>query len=108
MNPAHIVYYSMVSIFTVGLAISVFIAYRRGQFSVPLTKRDVLRRTAMRLGFGTVLYLLLAWAWLIIRGDNVLFHGFWFWYAVVLIPGLGLLLDMWRLKSVSKFDDRDA
>jgi hypothetical protein len=30
--------------------------------------------------------------------DDRLFSGFWFWWAVVLIPGLGLVLDLWRLQ----------
>jgi hypothetical protein len=100
-----IVYYSLGTIFTAGVAIVLVIAYRQGRFSIPISKVDVLRRSAIRLVFCTLPYLALAWLWSL-KGNDVLFHGFWFWYAVVLIPGLGLAFDLARPWAAAKPNDR--
>jgi hypothetical protein len=70
---------------------------------IPTTKTDLLRRCAVRIGFCTVPYLMLAWLWSAYRDDR-LFHGFWFWWCVVLIPALGLVVDLWRLKQTRNRD----
>ena len=100
-----IVYYGLGTIFTVGLAIVLFIACRQGRFSIPISKADVFRRSVIRLGFCTLPYLALAWL-LSLNGNDVLFHGFWFWYAVILIPGLGLAFDLARPWATTKPNDR--
>ena len=97
-----IIHYIYGGIFTVGFALTLLIAYRKNRLHVPTTKTDVLRRSVVRLGTLAVPYLVVAWLWSFFRGDNVLFHGFWFWFAVVLIPGTGLVLDLWMLKPDPK------
>ena len=99
-----IVYYSLGTIFTVGLAILLFIAYRQGRFSIPISKAELFRRSAIRLGFCTLPYLALAWLFSL-KGNDFLFHGFWFWYAVVIIPGLGLAFDLARPWAIVKPND---
>jgi hypothetical protein len=74
---------------------------------IPITRTDLLRRSAVRLGFFTLLYLVLAWLWSVYRDDR-LFHGFSFWFAVVLVPGLGLAVDLWRLKQTQNSQNADA
>ena len=69
---------------------------KRPKLYIPTTPTDLLRRCAVRIGFVTVPYLVLAWLWSYYRDDR-LFHGFWFWLCVVVIPALGLLVDSWRL-----------
>ena len=66
---------------------------------IPTTWADVWRRSSIRLGCCSVPYLALAWFWSLYRDDR-LFHGFVFWTCVILIPGLGLVLDFWRLTQV--------
>jgi hypothetical protein len=68
------------------------------EFYVQTTKWDLLKRSAVRVGFCAAPYFLLAWLWSVYRDDRF-FHGWWFWWCVVLIPGLGLALDVWRLKQ---------
>ncbi len=64
---------------------------------IPTTKWDLLKRSAIRIGFCAVPFLLFAWLWSVYR-DGRFFHGWWFWWCVVLIPGLGLSLDVWRFR----------
>jgi hypothetical protein len=64
-----------------------------------MTKIDLLRRSGIRLGCCTLPYLALAWMLQEFAGNDVLFHGFWFWFAVVLVPGLGLVIDVIRWRA---------
>ena len=70
---------------------------------IPTTKTDLLRRSALRIGFCTGPYLVIAWLWSSYRDDR-LFHGFGFWWCVVLIPVLGFAVDLWRLKQTRNRD----
>lgn len=63
---------------------------------MPTTKADVWSRSVIRLAFCALPYLAIASLWAFYRDDR-LFHGFGFWWCVVLIPGIGLVLDLWRL-----------
>lgn len=65
---------------------------------VPTTKADVLKRSQIRLGYCAIPYLVFALLWLFLKDDRVL-SSFWFWWCVVLIPGLGFTLDLWRLQQ---------
>ena len=65
---------------------------------IPTTRTDVWKRSAVRLVFCAIVYLVIAWLWSL-QGDNGLFHSFWFWWCIVLIPGGGLVLDLWRLRQ---------
>ena len=66
------------------------------RFYIPTTKWDLLRRSAIRIACCAVPYLLLT-RLLSIFQDDGLFHGWWFFWCVVAIPGVGLALDVWRL-----------
>ena len=66
------------------------------QLYIPTTKRDLFRRSAVRIGCCALAYLLLARSWSHYRDDRF-FNGFWFLWCVVVIPGIGLALDVWRL-----------
>lgn len=63
---------------------------------IPTTKSDVWSRSTIRLAFCALPYLAIASLWAVYRDDR-LFYGFGFWCCVVLIPGIGLVLDLWRL-----------
>lgn len=65
---------------------------------VPTTKTDLLSRLAVRLGYCTLPYLALAWSWSFFYGDDRFFRGLSLW-LVVLVPVVGLALDLWRLKQ---------
>ena len=84
-------------------ATSVIAGVRQGQAAVrsfrlciPTTKRDLLRRSVVRIGFCALPFLLVAWLCSVYR-DGRLLHGWWLWWCVVVIPTLGLALDTWRL-----------
>jgi hypothetical protein len=64
---------------------------------VPTTAADVSRRTAVRVGLCSVPYLLIAWTFAAFV-DHRLLKGFAYWFCVFIIPGGGLLLDLWRLR----------
>ena len=83
-------------VFFLGLGIATYVAFRRHRH-LPLTKAALLRRSGIRIGFCTLPYLALAWLLQALNGNDVLFHGFWFWAAVVIVPDLGLALDLSRL-----------
>lgn len=60
------------------------------------------RRTAVRLGFCSIPYLVIAWSFAYFVDDRLI-RGFWYWYMVVGIPAGGLLLDLWRLRRTRSF-----
>jgi hypothetical protein len=64
---------------------------------IPTTIRDLLRRSAIRIGCCALPYTVIAWLWSLYRDDR-LFYGVHFFWCVVLIPGAGLALDVWRLQ----------
>ena len=98
-TPIHLI---LGGVFSLGLFFALFVAYRKNRLSTAITKQEVLRRSAVRLGFLTVPYLMLAWLWKRYTGEDVFFHGFLFWFAVILIPGMGFALDLWRLHPEPK------
>lgn len=65
---------------------------------IPTTKWDLLQRSAVRIGFCAAPYFLLAWLWSVYR-DGRFFHAWWYLWCVVVIPGAGLALDVWRLRQ---------
>jgi len=65
-------------------------------FYIPTTRRDLLRRSVLRIGCCAVPYLLVACLWSVYRDDR-LFHGWWFFWCIVVIPAGGFSLDLWRL-----------
>jgi hypothetical protein len=67
---------------------------------IPTTRADVWSRSAIRLAFCALPYLVIASLWAVYRDDR-LFYGFGFWWCVVLIPGIGLVLDLWRFSRAS-------
>lgn len=67
---------------------------------IPTTTRDLVRRGLLRIGACSIPYLGMAWAWSACRDDR-LFHGFWFWWCVVLVPALGFAVDGWRLRQTA-------
>ena len=65
---------------------------------IPTTKADVLKGLKIRVGYCALPYLVLTLSWSFLKDDRFLSH--WgFWWCVVLIPGLGLALDLWRLQQ---------
>ncbi|WP_165247877.1 hypothetical protein [Paludisphaera soli] len=67
----------------------------------PRTFRDVLRRMAVRLGFCSIPYLVIACLFAAF-GDDRLFSGLGFWWCVVAISTAGLLIDLVRLRCVRR------
>ncbi|AMV36753.1 hypothetical protein [Planctomyces sp. SH-PL62] len=65
----------------------------------PRSSRDILRRTAVRLGFCSIPYLAIA-AIFAAFGDDRSLRGFGFWLCVVAVPSAGLLIDLVRLWRV--------
>lgn len=106
MTPQTIIHFTFGAVFFLGLGIATYVAFHRQRYS-PITKAELLRRSGIRIGFCTLPYLALAWLLQTLNGNDVLFHGFWFWAAVVVVPGLGLALDLSRLPD-STPDDRNA
>ena len=53
----------------------------------------------MRIGFCALPYLVLAWLLRTFDGNDALFNGFCFWTAVVVVPVLGLVLDLALLSA---------
>lgn len=87
---------------SLALGIMIFLAYRKKTVFTPTTKIDLLRRSAVRLGIVSVPYLVMAWLCLHYGGDGEFLHGWWFWFAVVVIPGVGLALDLCRVQRDPK------
>jgi hypothetical protein len=63
---------------------------------IPTSRGDLVRRSALRIGWCAVPYLVIACLWSVYRDDRLL-HGWWFFWCVVVISVGGLLLDLWRL-----------
>jgi hypothetical protein len=63
----------------------------------PMTAGEVVRRTAARLGLSSVPYLVIASTFADFVDDRLI-RGFWYCYLVILIPAVGLLADVWRLR----------
>lgn len=74
---------------------------------ISTTKADVLRRNQIRVGYCAIPYLVFALSWLLLKDDRLI-SGFGFWWAVVLIPGLGFALDLWRLQQTHHRGEQDA
>lgn len=108
MTPQNIIQFGFGAVFTLGLVMASWVAFRRRHHLPPISKADLLRRSAIRLGCCTLPYLLLAFWLRAFNGNDVLFHGFWFWFAVILVPGLGLAVDVSRLPADPKPSDRNA
>ena len=106
MTTQNIIHLGFGTVFFLGLGIATYLAFRRYRH-IPLTRAALLRRSGLRIGFGTIPYLALACLLQALDGNDVLFRGFWFWAAVVVIPGLGLALDLSRLPD-STPSDRNA
>ena len=106
MTTQTIIHLSLGTIFFLSLGIATYVRFRRIRHT-HITKTELIRHSTMRIGFGTLPYLALAWLLLAFTGNDVLFHGFWFWAAVVIVPGLGLALDLSRLPE-STPNDRNA
>lgn len=60
------------------------------------TFREIVRRSAMRLGFCSLAYLAVAWGWLAIADDPRFLQSFNFWFVVIFLPVAGLLTDLIR------------
>jgi|LakMenE18May11ns_1017448.scaffolds.fasta_scaffold9773589_2 hypothetical protein len=74
---------------------------------IPTTRERLFRRSAVRIGCCAVPYILLAWLWSVYRDDR-LFHGWWFFWCVVVIPVAGFLLDLWRLLRAPDGESRNV
>jgi hypothetical protein len=72
--------------------------------AVPLTFADVLRRTAIRLGFCTFPYLLMAYAVYFFWADKRFFNGLGY-VLILAIPALGLAIDLRRLLAARPRND---
>ena len=70
---------------------------RPRQFS-PTSPRDVIRRTAVRVGCCAGPYLLATAAADHFWDDERLIRSPFFAFCVFVVPGAGLALDLWRLR----------
>ncbi len=107
MTTQTIIHLTFGSVFILGLFIASLYRISPTPPSPPLSKADLLRRSGIRLGCCTLPYLVLASLLWALDGNDVLFRGFWFWSAVILVPGLGLALDLSRLPDPTP-NDRHA
>ena len=70
---------------------------------LPTSPADVLRRTATRVGYCALPFLLLASAdshW----GDGRLLRSFWFTFCVFVVPLAGLAVDLRLLRRTRRFE----
>lgn len=74
---------------------------------ISTTKWDLLKRSIVRVEYCAVPCLLLAWLWSIYRDDRF-FGGWWLFWCVVVIPVVGLALDLWRLMQTQDGGMRDV
>ncbi len=73
----------------------------RRKWFIPTTWSDVVRRSLTRIVCCSLVFLAVAYA-LSAAGDSRLLSGLWWWYIVLVIPGLGCALDLWRLRETQR------
>lgn len=82
------------------------IALRRLRLFVPTSVFDVIHRSAIRIGFCGLPYLLIAhWSSAVLENERLL-NSWGYWWCVVAIPVGGFLLDLWRLQRTRLYDSR--
>ncbi|SIO67442.1 hypothetical protein SAMN05444166_8364 [Singulisphaera sp. GP187] len=73
----------------------------------PMNSGEVGKRLAVRLGCCSIPYLILGWTFAVFVDDRLM-RGFWYWYLVVLVPGAGLMLDLWRLRRTRMLQPKSS